>query len=188
MTGFRIGINGVQGHFGITPDLTTLGKVIGGGMPMGAFGGRRDIMQHMAPVGGVYQAGTLSGNPVAVAAGLKTLELIAKPHFYEELARTTTRLCNGLITAAKDAGETFSATSLGGMFGFFFAATPPQSFAQVMQSDRDRFNQFFHAMLERGVYLAPSAFEAGFVSKAHTDADIDQTVALAAESFRALRH
>jgi glutamate-1-semialdehyde 2,1-aminomutase len=188
MTGFRIGINGVQGHFGITPDLTTLGKVIGGGMPMGAFGGRRDIMAHMAPVGGVYQAGTLSGNPVAVAAGLKTLELIAKPHFYEELARTTTRLCNGLITAAKDAGETFSATSLGGMFGFFFAATPPQSFAQVMQSDRDRFNQFFHAMLERGVYLAPSAFEAGFVSKAHTDADIDQTVALAAESFRALRH
>ena len=187
MTGFRVGINGVQGHFGITPDLTTLGKVIGGGMPMGAFGGRADIMQHMAPVGSVYQAGTLSGNPVAVAAGLKTLALIAKPHFYEELSRTTTRLCDGLIVAAKEAGETFSATSLGGMFGFFFAATPPQSFAEVMQSDRERFNRFFHAMLERGVYLAPSAFEAGFVSKAHTDADIDQTIALAAESFRALR-
>ncbi len=188
MTGFRVGINGVQGHFGIKPDLTTLGKVIGGGMPMGAFGGRRDIMQHMAPVGGVYQAGTLSGNPVAVAAGLKTLELIAQPGFYEALTRSTTRLCDGLVAAAKDAGETFSANSLGGMFGFFFAATPPQSFADVMQSDRERFNRFFHAMLERGIYLAPSAFEAGFVSRAHTDADIDQTIAMAAESFRQIRN
>jgi len=186
MTGFRVGINGVQGHFGITPDITTLGKVIGGGMPVGAFGGRRDIMRHMAPLGGVYQAGTLSGNPVAVAAGLKTLELIARPGFYEALSRATSRLCNGLVDVANSAGETFSANSLGGMFGFFFAATPPQSFAQVMQSDRERFNRFFHAMLERGVYLAPSAFEAGFVSGAHTDADIDQTIALAAESFRAI--
>jgi glutamate-1-semialdehyde 2,1-aminomutase len=184
MTGFRVGLHGVQGHFGITPDITTLGKIIGGGMPVGAFGGRRDIMQHMAPVGGVYQAGTLSGNPVAVAAGLKTLELIARPGFYEALSRTTTRLCDGLVAAAKDAGETFSAKSLGGMFGFFFAATPPQSFADVMQSDRERFNRFFHAMLERGVYLAPSAFEAGFVSRAHNDADIDQTIAMAAQSFR----
>jgi glutamate-1-semialdehyde 2,1-aminomutase len=186
MTGFRVGLNGVQGHFGITPDLTTLGKVIGGGMPVGAFGGRRDIMRHMAPLGGVYQAGTLSGNPVAVAAGLKTLELISRPGFFDELARTTTKLCAGLTQAAHDAGETFSAKSLGGMFGIFFALAPPNSYAEVMQSNRERFNQFFHAMLERGVYLAPSAFEAGFVSKAHTDADIDETVRHAKASFAAI--
>jgi glutamate-1-semialdehyde 2,1-aminomutase len=186
MTGFRVGLHGVQGHFGITPDLTTLGKVIGGGMPVGAFGGRRDIMRHMAPLGGVYQAGTLSGNPVAVAAGLKTLELISRPGFFDELASTTTKLCAGLTQAAHDAGETFSAKSLGGMFGIFFAAAPPNSYAEVMQSNRERFNQFFHAMLERGVYLAPSAFEAGFVSKAHTDADIDETVQRAKESFAAI--
>lgn len=183
MTGFRVGLHGAQGHYGITPDLTTLGKVIGGGMPVGAFGGRRDIMAHMAPLGGVYQAGTLSGNPVAVAAGLKTLELISAPGFYEALSASTTRLCVGLTAAAKEAGEVFSAASLGGMFGIFFSNAPPTSYADVMQSNRDRFNRFFHAMLTRGVYLAPSAFEAGFVSKAHTDADIDSTIACAQEAF-----
>ncbi|MEI6736848.1 MAG: glutamate-1-semialdehyde 2,1-aminomutase [Pseudomonadota bacterium] len=188
MTGFRVGLGGVQGHYGITPDLTTLGKIIGGGMPVGAFGGRRDIMAHMAPLGGVYQAGTLSGNPVAVSAGLKTLELISKPGFFEALSISTKRLCDGLTAAAHDAGEAFSAASLGGMFGIFFSATPPNSYAEVMQTNRERFTLFFHAMLERGVYLAPSAYEAGFVSKAHTDADIDQTVALASESFSAMRH
>ncbi len=186
MTGFRVGLGGAQAHYGITPDLTTLGKIIGGGMPVGAFGGRRDIMAHMAPLGAVYQAGTLSGNPVAVAAGLKTLELISKPGFFEALSISTKRLCDGLTTAANEAGEIFSAASLGGMFGIFHSETPPASYADVMQSNRARFNLFFHAMLERGVYLAPSAFEAGFVSSAHTDADIDQTVACAHESFAAI--
>ena len=186
MTGFRVGLHGAQGHFGVTPDLTTLGKVIGGGMPVGAFGGRRDIMAHMAPLGGVYQAGTLSGNPVAVAAGLKTLELVSQPGFYAALEKSTKRLCDGLTAAAHDAGQIFSAASLGGMFGIFFSATPPTSYADVMQSNREAFNRFFHAMLERGVYLAPSAFEAGFVSKAHTDDDIDQTVQIAKASFEAI--
>jgi glutamate-1-semialdehyde 2,1-aminomutase len=187
MTGFRVGLRGVQGHFGITPDLTTLGKVIGGGMPVGAFGGRRDLMANMAPLGGVYQAGTLSGNPVAVAAGLKTLELVSKPGFFEALSATTKQLCDGLMDAAKAEGETFAAASLGGMFGMFFAPSPPTSYADVMKSDRERFNRFFHGMLERGVYLAPSAFEAGFVSKAHTDADIAETVARARDTFRSLK-
>ena len=186
MTGFRVGLRGVQGHFGIKPDLTTLGKVIGGGMPMGAFGGRRDLMANMAPLGGVYQAGTLSGNPVSVAAGLKTLELITRPGFFEELSATTIQLCEGLTAAARDAGQTFSAASLGGMFGMFFSSRPPTSYAEVMTSDREKFNRFFHGMLERGVYLAPSAFEAGFVSKAHTAADIADTVARASETFQSL--
>jgi glutamate-1-semialdehyde 2,1-aminomutase len=186
MTGFRVGLQGAQGIYGITPDLTTLGKVIGGGMPVGAFGGRRDIMAHMAPLGGVYQAGTLSGNPVAVAAGLKTLELIAKPGFYETLGERTKSLCDGLTSAAQEAGETFSAASIGGMFGIFFAATKPACYADVMQSDRARFNQFFHAMLNEGVYLAPSAFEAGFVSIAHTKDDIETTVARARRAFTAI--
>ncbi len=187
MTGFRVGLGGAQGYYGITPDLTTLGKVIGGGMPVGAFGGRRDLMAHMAPLGGVYQAGTLSGNPVAVAAGLKTLELISAPGFYEALSARATRLCAGLTAVAGEAGETFCATSLGGMFGIFFAASPPNSYADVMRSDRERFNRFFHAMLERGVYLAPSAFEAGFVSIMHTDMDVDQTVAHARDVFALLQ-
>ena len=187
MTGFRVGLHGAQGHFGIKPDLTTLGKVIGGGMPVGAFGGRRDLMAHMAPLGGVYQAGTLSGNPVAVAAGLKTLEIVSQAGFYEALSVSTKRLCDGLVAAAASEGETFSATGLGGMFGMFFAASPPTSYADVMQSDRDRFNRFFHGMLERGVYLAPSAFEAGFVSMAHTDADIDETITRARDTFRMLK-
>ena len=183
MTGFRVGLAGAQGYFGITPDLTTLGKVIGGGMPVGAFGGRRDIMAHLAPLGGVYQAGTLSGNPVAVAAGLKTLELIAAPGFFESLARTTSELIIALNAAAKDAGIEFCGTSLGGMFGLFFRAAVPSNYAEVLQCDKQRFNSFFHAMLNRGIYLAPSAFEAGFVSAAHSREDIDATVRAAREAF-----
>lgn len=186
MTGFRVGLGGAQAHFGITPDLTTLGKVIGGGMPVGAFGGKRDIMANMAPIGAVYQAGTLSGNPVAVAAGLKTLALIQQPGFYEELSATTTALCEKLSAAAAAAGCAFSAASLGGMFGVYFSANLPTNYAEVMQSDRDRFNRFFHGMLAKGVYLAPSAFEAGFVSKAHTAADIDATAQRASEVFATL--
>ena len=183
MTGFRVGLAGAQGYFGITPDLTTLGKVIGGGMPVGAFGGRRDIMAHLAPLGGVYQAGTLSGNPVAVAAGLKTLELIAAPGFFESLARTASELITALNAAAKDAGIEFCGTSLGGMFGLFFRAAVPSNYAEVLQCDKQRFNSFFHAMLNRGIYLAPSAFEAGFVSAAHSREDIDATVRAAREAF-----
>jgi len=187
MTGFRVGLHGAQGHYGVTPDLTTLGKVIGGGMPVGAFGGRRDIMAHLAPLGGVYQAGTLSGNPVAVAAGLKTLDLIAKPGFFEALSLTTEQLVTALVVAAKDAGVAFSGKSLGGMFGIFFNSTAPTSYAEVMQSDRERFNRFFHAMLKRGIYLAPSAFEAGFVSAAHTINDINATVSAAKTAFAEIK-
>ncbi len=183
MTGFRVGLHGAQGHFGIKPDLTTLGKVIGGGMPVGAFGGRRDIMAHLAPLGGVYQAGTLSGNPVAVAAGLKTLELVAKPGFFETLSAATQQMVAGLAEAAAASGVPFAGTSLGGMFGIFFRAQVPDNYAEVMEADRERFNQFFHAMLKRGVYLAPSAFEAGFVSAAHTTADIAATTAAARSAF-----
>lgn len=187
MTGFRVGLHGAQGHYGVTPDLTTLGKVIGGGMPVGAFGGRRDIMAHLAPLGRVYQAGTLSGNPVAVAAGLKTLDLIAKPGFFEALSLTTEQLVTSLVVTAKDAGVAFSGKSLGGMFGIFFNSTPPTSYAEVMQSDRERFNRFFHAMLKRGIYLAPSAFEAGFVSSAHTINDINATVSAAKTAFAEIK-
>ncbi len=183
MTGFRAGPQGVQGLTGITPDLTTLGKVIGGGMPVGAFGGRRDIMQQIAPLGPVYQAGTLSGSPVAVAAGLASLKLLREPGFYENLVARATQLVDGLSAAARDAGVTFSADSVGGMFGVYFSAQPPRSFADVMASDRDAFNRFFHAMLDAGHYFAPSAFEAGFVSAAHTEADIAATVAAARDVF-----
>ncbi len=183
MTGFRVGLKGAQGHFNITPDLTTLGKVIGGGMPVGAFGGRREIMAHLAPLGGVYQAGTLSGNPVAVAAGLKTLELVAKPGFYDALTKSTQALVAGLCREAKAAGVAFSGASLGGMFGLYFRGQLPTSYAEVMEADRERFNVFFHAMLKRGVYLAPSAFEAGFVSATHTSADLDATFAAARAAF-----
>ncbi|NTV12226.1 MAG: glutamate-1-semialdehyde 2,1-aminomutase, partial [Zoogloea sp.] len=176
MTGFRVGPRGVQGHFGITPDLTTLGKVIGGGMPVGAFGGRRDIMQKIAPLGGVYQAGTLSGSPVAVAAGLACLKRIAEPGFYDALTASTARFAQGMSAAAAKHGVSFCADSVGGMFGLYFAAQPPKSYAEVMATDRDAFNHFFHAMLDQGYYFAPSAFEAGFVSAAHTDADIDATI------------
>lgn len=183
MTGFRVGLSGAQGYFGVTPDLTTLGKVIGGGMPVGAFGGRRDIMAHLAPLGGVYQAGTLSGNPVAVAAGLKTLELISQPGFFEHLSSLTQRLMDGLVVLAQERGIPFSAANLGGMFGIFFSKQPPSSYSEVMQVDRDRFNTFFHGMLKRGIYLAPSAYEAGFVSIAHTETDISATLLAAQKTF-----
>jgi len=183
MTGFRVGLQGAQGLFGITPDLTTLGKVIGGGMPVGAFGGRRDIMQKIAPLGPVYQAGTLSGNPVAVAAGLATLKQISVPGFYEQLSATGTDLVNGLVQAAKDVGQEFSAQSVGGMFGLYFRPAPPETYAQVMECDREKFDSFFHAMLEQGISFAPSAFEAGFVSSAHGQAEIEATIEAARAAF-----
>jgi glutamate-1-semialdehyde 2,1-aminomutase len=185
MTGFRVARGGAQERFAIRPDLTTLGKVIGGGLPVGAVGGRRDIMERIAPLGPVYQAGTLSGNPVAVAAGLATLKLVDAPDFQSRIENTTKQLVEGLRAEAKKAGVSFSAQSIGSMFGVYFRAAPPASFAEVMQCDKDRFNRFFHAMLERGVYLAPSAYEAGFVSAAHAAADIDATLAAAREAFRA---
>ncbi len=187
MTGFRVGPQGAQGIFGVTPDLTTLGKVIGGGMPVGAFGGRRDVMQKLAPVGPVYQAGTLSGNPVAVSAGLATLKRVLAPGFFDSLGGTARALVEGIEREARAAGVAVSGTSLGGMFGIFFRASLPTSFAQVMQSDREAFSRFFHAMLERGVYLAPSAFEAGFVSSAHTAPDLEATFAAARGAFAAMR-
>ncbi|AUN93958.1 glutamate-1-semialdehyde 2,1-aminomutase [Pseudazoarcus pumilus] len=183
MTGFRVGPQGVQGVTGVTPDLTTLGKVIGGGMPVGAFGGRRDIMECIAPLGSVYQAGTLSGSPVAVAAGLASLKVLDEPGFYDHLAARTRRLVDGLQGAADAAGVRFSADALGGMFGVYFADTVPGSFAEVTTCDKEAFNRFFHAMLEAGHYFAPSAFEAGFVSIAHSEDDIDTTVAAAREVF-----
>jgi glutamate-1-semialdehyde 2,1-aminomutase len=183
MTGFRVGPQGAQGLFGIRPDLTTLGKVIGGGMPVGAFGGRRDIMAKLAPLGPVYQAGTLSGNPVAVSAGLTTLRRVLEPGFFERLERTTARLTQGLEQAARAASIPFSTAHAGGMFGLFFRAQPPTSFAEVMRCDREAFNRFFHAMLARGIYLAPSAFEAGFVSSTHGQAELDATFAAARAAF-----
>jgi len=186
MTGFRLHLQGAQGLYGIAPDLTTLGKVIGGGMPVGAFGGRRAIMEKIAPLGPVYQAGTLSGNPVAVAAGLATLRAIQAPGFYARLAERTLALTTGLVDAARRAGVEFSAQAIGGMFGIYFARTVPDSFAAVMACDKDRFKLFFHRMLDAGIYLAPSAFEAGFVSARHSAADVDETVRLAEENLRAV--
>jgi glutamate-1-semialdehyde 2,1-aminomutase len=186
MTGFRVAPGGAQARFGIRPDLTTLGKVIGGGLPVGAAGGRREIMEKIAPLGPVYQAGTLSGNPVAVAAGLATLKLVDAPGFHARVEATTRALVEGLAAEAARAGVTFSAQSIGSMFGVYFRATPPRSFAEVMQCDRERFNRFFHEMLERGVYLAPSAYEAGFVSAAHGAREIEETLAAAREAFRRL--
>jgi glutamate-1-semialdehyde 2,1-aminomutase len=183
MTGYRVGPQGAQGVLGIRPDLTTLGKVIGGGLPVGAFGGRRDIMARLAPLGPVYQAGTLSGNPVAVTAGLATLKRVLAPGFFEALSATTAALTEGLVRQAREAGVAFSAASLGGMFGLFFRPAPPTTFAEVMESDKQAFNRFFHAMLRRGVYLAPSAYEAGFVSAAHGPAEIEATLAAAREAF-----
>jgi len=187
MTGFRVGPQGVQGLAGIRPDLTTLAKVIGGGMPVGALGGRADIMAHLAPLGGVYQAGTLSGNPVAVAAGLATLRLIGQPGFYDRLATQTRRLVDGLRERARAAGIPFAADAIGGMFGLYFRDTVPTSFAEVSASDTDAFKRFFHAMLDRGVHFAPSAFEAGFVSATHDDAVIDATLEAAEAAFAGMQ-
>jgi glutamate-1-semialdehyde 2,1-aminomutase len=188
MTGFRVARGGAQEVTGVTPDLTTLGKIIGGGMPVGAFGGRKDIMAHIAPLGPVYQAGTLSGNPVAMHAGLATLSKLTDDGVYEQLSATTERLVSGLAAAADDAGIPLATAHLGGMFGFFFSATAPVTrYDQVVACDIERFKAFFHGMLDAGIYLAPSAFEAGFVSLAHTDADIDETLAAARDVMGALR-
>lgn len=186
MTGFRVHLGGAQALYGITPDMTTLGKVIGGGLPVGAFGGRRDIMTGLAPLGKVYQAGTLSGNPVAVTAGLKTLALIQAPDFHNNLGKKTQQLVDGLKDAAKNAGITFNAQNVGGMFGLYFAENCPTKFSEMMASNRDHFNQFFHSMLDAGIYLGPSAFEAGFVSSAHTDQDIQNTINAAQRSFETI--
>jgi glutamate-1-semialdehyde 2,1-aminomutase len=188
MTGFRVALGGAQALYNITPDLTTLGKVIGGGLPVGAFGGRKDIMNCLAPLGPVYQAGTLSGNPVAVSAGLATLRLIQAPGFHERLSAQTAKLVQGLVAVAKEAGVAFSAQHVGGMFGIYFSAVCPTSFDAVMRSDKEAFNRFFHGMLDEGVYLAPSAFEAGFVSAAHTDEDIEKTLVAARKVFAGKIH
>lgn len=186
MSGFRVALGGAQSLYGITPDLTVLGKVIGGGLPVAAFGGRADIMRHLAPLGGVYQAGTLSGNPVTVAAGMATLKLIQAPGFYENLTAQTGRLMQGFAAAARDADIAFCTNSVGGMFGLYFAPEVPVSYDTMMKCDKTRFNAFFHAMLDAGVYLAPSAFEAGFVSAQHDDAIIDSSIKAARTAFAQL--
>ena len=187
MTGFRVALGGAQQMYGVRPDLTTLGKIIGGGMPVGAFGGRRDIMERLAPLGPIYQAGTLSGNPVAMTAGLATLELISVPGFHDRLRTATDSLIQRLAGAAADAGIALSTNHVPGMFGLFFTRERTvDTFTKVMACDVERFKRFFHGMLEQGVYLAPSAFEAGFVSAAHSPADIDATVAAAAKTFAGL--
>ncbi len=183
MTGFRVALHGAQSLFNVTPDITMLGKVIGGGMPVAAFGGRADIMEKIAPKGAVYQAGTLSGNPVAVACGMATLKEIQRPGFYDELGGQTKKLVDGLTAAAREAGVPFSADSVGGMFGIYFLPERPTGFADVMKADQQAFNRFFHEMLGRGVYFAPSTFEAGFVSIAHSDDVIAQTVEAARGAF-----
>jgi glutamate-1-semialdehyde 2,1-aminomutase len=191
MTGFRVALGSAQSVYaksipGFAPDITVLGKVIGGGMPMAAFGASRAIMEHLAPLGPVYQAGTLSGNPVATACGLATLREISKPGFYEALASKTQSLVAGLSSAAKAEGVDFCGDSEGGMFGFFLLDKLPQNYGQVMQTSSPRFNQLFHGLLDRGVYLAPALYEAGFVSAAHSADDISETISAAREVFRAM--
>ena len=183
MSGFRVALGGAQSIYGVVPDMTVLGKVIGGGLPVAAFGGRADLMKHLAPLGGVYQAGTLSGNPVAVAAGMATLDIIQQPGFYESLTTQTKKLTDGMSAAAKEAGIDFCANAVGGMFGLYFTSQVPTNYAEMMHCDKNRFNTFFHLMLDRGVYLAPSAFEAGFVSAQHDDAVINETLRCAREAF-----
>ena len=183
MTGFRVALGGAQSLHGITPDLTTMGKVIGGGMPLAAFGGKREIMDCISPLGGVYQAGTLSGNPVAVAAGLKTLEIIQRPGFYENLTARTEQLVHGLKQAAAQTGIAFTADSVGGMFGLYFSGSLPQNYADMAASNIEAFKTFFHGMLDRGVAFGPSAYEAAFVSAAHTEELVAETVAIAADVF-----
>lgn len=188
MTGFRLGLQGAQGYYGVKPDLTTLGKVIGGGMPVGAFGGKREIMEHIAPLGPVYQAGTLSGNPVAMAAGLACLDAISQPGFYEPIFERTTRLADGLEELASIADIPFTTNHVGSMVGGFFTNhSPVTNFKQVMAGDTARFNEFFHGMLQEGVYLAPACYETGFMSAAHTDEDIDETLAAADRVFQNLK-
>ena len=188
MTGFRVALGGAQALYNITPDMTTLGKVIGGGLPVGAFGGRKDIMQFLAPVGKVYQAGTLSGNPVAVSAGLATLKLIQENGFHAKLTAQTKKLMDGLMAAAKHADVTFSAQNVGGMFGLYFSESCPTSYAEIMaNNNKAHFNQFFHSMLDSGIYLGPSAFEAGFVSAAVSDDDVAFTIAAADKAFAGLK-
>ena len=187
MTGFRVALGGAQALYNIKPDMTTLGKIIGGGLPVGAFGGRKDIMQCLAPIGKVYQAGTLSGNPVAVSAGLATLKLIQEVSFHERFTAQTKKLTDGLMQVAKDLNVTFSAQNVGGMFGLYFSEKCPTSYTEIMQNNnKAHFNQFFHSMLDSGVYLGPSAFEAGFVSAAHSDDDITTTIAAAKKAFAAI--
>lgn len=189
MTGFRVALGGAQAHYGITPDLTTLGKIVGGGMPVGAFGGKRKIMEQLAPLGPIYQAGTLSGNPIAMTAGLKTLELISKPNFFDKLSNKAKQLVDGLQNRADKHSIPFTTHQVGGMFGFFFTkkiGDKVHRFEDVQNGNIERFNQFFHAMLKRGVYLAPSAYEAGFISMAHTDEDITRTLNMADEAFSEL--
>ncbi len=186
MTGFRVARGGAQAHYRVKPDLTCLGKVVGGGLPAAAYGGRSDLMRRVAPAGDVYQAGTLSGNPLAVAAGLETLERLAEPGVYEKLSADTARLAEGLQAAADEAGVPFSTTHVGGMFGFFFDSGPVRCFDDAKRAHAARFKRFFSAMLEGGIYLAPSAYEAGFVSLAHRPKDIDQTLAVAREALRAV--
>ncbi len=186
MTGFRVSLGGAQELYGVIPDMTTLGKVIGGGLPVGAFGGKKEIMQQLAPLGPVYQAGTLSGNPVAVAAGLKTLELIQASNFYKTLGEKTRQLVQGMENVAQKEGVEFCARNVGGMFGLYFRKTPPNSFDEIMQSDRVRFKRFFHLMLDEGIYFGPSAFEAGFVSAAHDERDLQQTLSASKLAFKQL--
>jgi glutamate-1-semialdehyde 2,1-aminomutase len=187
MTGFRVGLGGAQERYDVVPDLTTLGKVIGAGMPVGAFGGKREIMNHIAPLGPVYQAGTLSGNPVAMAAGLKNLEIISRPGFFEDLTQRTGQLVSGILGAAEANGIAMCANQVGAMFGLFFTDQPEvMRFSQVSTCDTELFKKFFHGMLARGIYLAPSAYEAGFVSAMHGAAEIEQTIEAAAATFAEL--
>ena len=187
MTGFRVALGGAQQHYGVTPDLTTLGKVIGGGMPVGAFGGKREIMEQIAPLGPVYQAGTLSGNPVAMAAGLATLEIISQPGFYDALTKKTEMLTAGMKERARKTNTALTTNQVGGMFGLFFTEEEKVTdFYQTSACNQDKFKLFFHGMLEQGVYLAPSAFETGFVSAAHSDADIEATLDIAEQVMNGL--
>ncbi len=186
MTGFRISYGGAQAHFGVTPDLTTMGKVIGGGLPVGAYGGRREIMEMVAPAGPMYQAGTLSGNPLAMTAGIKTLELLKQPGTYEKLAATTDKLITGIKAAASEAGLPITGGSVSAMFGFFLCEGPVRNFEEAKGTDAERFGKLHRCMLERGVYLAPSAFEAGFTSLAHSEADVETTLNAFRESFAAV--
>jgi glutamate-1-semialdehyde 2,1-aminomutase len=186
MTGFRISYGGAQEYFGVTPDITTMGKIIGGGLPVGAYGGRRDIMEMVAPAGPMYQAGTLSGNPLAMTAGIETLKRLSAPGVYDQLDKITKKLVEGLSAAAKEAGHEFTAGNIRGMFGFFFQNGPVYNFEDAKKSDTAKFAKFHRGMLAEGVYFAPSQFEAGFTSLAHTEEDIEFTIAAAKEVFKTL--